>query len=214
MNDLILAEYNGIQCQFNENGWFNATEVAERFGKRPAHWLELESTVEYVGHICDVLNIGKSDIIKTRRGKSGGTWLHPKLAVHFARWLDSRFAVWCDNQIDQLLRGSHSRQDWFRLRHEAASSFKVMNSILDHTRNSQGKKTASYHYMNEARMINQVLTGEYKSLDRSGLNGDELTLLASLEVKNASLIGTGAEYKQRKQALQKYAQEITAKLLT
>lgn len=30
--------------------------------------------------------------------------MHPKLAVHFARWLDVRFAVWCDMQIDKLLK--------------------------------------------------------------------------------------------------------------
>jgi hypothetical protein len=30
---------------------------------------------------------------------------HPKLAVVFARWLDVQFSVWCDLQIDKLLRG-------------------------------------------------------------------------------------------------------------
>ena len=35
-----------------------------------------------------------------------GTWLHPKLAVDFARWLDPKFAVWCDEQIEQILSGS------------------------------------------------------------------------------------------------------------
>ena len=34
-----------------------------------------------------------------------GTWGHPKLAVFFARWLDVKFAVWCDMIIDDLLRG-------------------------------------------------------------------------------------------------------------
>jgi hypothetical protein len=41
----------------------------------------------------------------TQRGFNGGTWAHPKLAVFFARWLDVRFAVWCDMQIDKRLRG-------------------------------------------------------------------------------------------------------------
>ena len=29
--------------------------------------------------------------------------MHPKLAVSFARWLDARFAVWCDLQIEKIL---------------------------------------------------------------------------------------------------------------
>jgi KilA-N domain len=34
----------------------------------------------------------------------GGTWLHPKLAIDFARWLSPDFAVWCDLQIEKILR--------------------------------------------------------------------------------------------------------------
>lgn len=43
---------------------------------------------------------------KTDTRKSGigqGTWLHPKLAVSFSQWLDTDFAVWCDEQIDAIL---------------------------------------------------------------------------------------------------------------
>ena len=40
--------------------------------------------------------------LKTKRGQGGGTWLHPKLAVRFAQWLDPKFAVWCDMQINSL----------------------------------------------------------------------------------------------------------------
>lgn len=49
----------------------------------------------------------KTGFVRARAGNpetGGGTWLHPKLAVVFARWLDVDFAVWCDEQIDTLLR--------------------------------------------------------------------------------------------------------------
>lgn len=52
----------------------------------------------------------KTGFVKTHAGSpanGGGTWLHSKLAVVFARWLDVHFAVWCDQQIDALLRGMH-----------------------------------------------------------------------------------------------------------
>ncbi|MDT4846743.1 hypothetical protein FQZ97_807770 [compost metagenome] len=32
-------------------------------------------------------------LVKTERGRHGGTWLHPKLGVFFVRWLDVRGAV-------------------------------------------------------------------------------------------------------------------------
>jgi len=37
---------------------------------------------------------------------SVGTWAHPKLAGFFARWLDVRFAVWCDSVIEDILKGA------------------------------------------------------------------------------------------------------------
>lgn len=44
-------------------------------------------------------------LVEASRGSGGGSWAHPKLAVFFARWLDDRFAVWCDMQIDDILHG-------------------------------------------------------------------------------------------------------------
>ena len=48
-------------------------------------------------------------VIVKHGGNNRGTWLHPKLAIHFARWLDPKFAVWCDEQIEQLLSGSQPK---------------------------------------------------------------------------------------------------------
>lgn len=46
-------------------------------------------------------------LVRTKRGSpenGGGTWMHPKLGVVFARWLSSDFAVWCDSQIEEIIR--------------------------------------------------------------------------------------------------------------
>lgn len=154
--------------------------------------------------------VKKSGLVKTRSGApgtGGGTWLHPKLAVPFARWLDVRFAVWCDLQIDRLIQRQHPHFDWKRLRHEAASSFKVMQDILTAVRTEQGKPTAAHHYINEARLVNWALAGEFAKLDREALPTHELDLLAKLELKNATLIGRGVVYADRKKILESTALE-------
>lgn len=49
----------------------------------------------------------ETGLVKTKSGSpenGGGTWLHPKLAIVFARWLSVEFAVWCDLTIDSLMR--------------------------------------------------------------------------------------------------------------
>lgn len=76
--------------------------------------------------------VKRTGLISTKAGSptnNGGTWMHPKLGVAFARWLDVRFAVWCDTQIETIIHGEPERNDWQRLRHEAASSYKVMSDV-------------------------------------------------------------------------------------
>lgn len=46
-----------------------------------------------------------AEYLTASRGRYGGTWAHPKLAVFFARWLDVRFAVWCDAVIEDIIKG-------------------------------------------------------------------------------------------------------------
>lgn len=119
-NNVIPFHYQGQAVRFNGDGWINATDVAKRFGKRPAHWLELPSTKSYMNalrkHLGAGFDVGKSDfkLVESSkvRGKAG-TWLHPKLAVAFARWLDDDFAVWCDLHIDALLRGELDEKQQF-----------------------------------------------------------------------------------------------------
>lgn len=47
-----------------------------------------------------------TEFVEKKRGRTGGTWAHPKLAVFFARWLDVRFAVACDAMIEDILTGA------------------------------------------------------------------------------------------------------------
>lgn len=57
-------------------------------------------------YIASLEKCGKfPQLVETARGYHGGSWAHPKLAVFFARWLDTDFAVWCDTVIDDILRG-------------------------------------------------------------------------------------------------------------
>ena len=212
-SNIISIDYNGLAVRFNELGWFNATEAAARFGKRPNDWLNLESTKEYLAALDDVPNTRNPGIYTlTRRGKNGGTWMSPDLAVPFARWLDVRFAIWCDRQIREILSGSHPHYDWKRARSEAASSFKVMNAVLQLRRQDKGKTTAFYHYSNEASLVNWALTGERKKLDRDSLTESDLELLAQLEERNAVLIGCGLDHKERKPILERFAADQRPRL--
>ncbi len=204
---LVSLSYQGLTVAFNEDGWFNATSAAAHYGKRPVDWLALDSTQEYIGALLRHMGISeKSSLIRARR--NSGTWFHPRLAVAFARWLNVDFAVWCDVQIEALIKQQHPHFDWKRQRHESAASFKVMNDALKLVREEQGKVTASHHYINEARLINGVLTGQFSAMDRDRLSESDLSLLAHLEVRNSVLIGRGLDYTARKLILRQAALDL------
>jgi len=199
----IVKQYEGAEITFNEDGWFSATIVAEKFGRDPHEFLRLDSTKEYVEALKR--KYGEIPYFKTKRGAAGGTWLHPKLGVKFARWCDTDFEVWADDQIDAILRGTI---DVKRVRHEAAATYKIVSATLQLTRADAGKTTASHHYSNEARLINWVITGEFKSVNRDELSYNELDFLAKIEARDVVLIARGYSYDQRKAALLAYADDL------
>ncbi|MEQ1070322.1 KilA-N domain-containing protein [Acinetobacter lwoffii] len=208
MKGLITSQYDGQELSFNEQGWFNATQAASKFNKSVHEWVRLPDTQKYLDAL--IRKYGKIPYLKTKRGNNGGTWLHPKLAVRFAQWLDIDFALWCDEQIDHLLRGSHPIFDKRRLRHQAAATYKAVSAVLQLSRQQQGKETKPHHYMNEARLINWAITGQFTGLDRDALSYDELDLLAELEAQDLILIGSQCTYEQRKTALNLFAQNFRA----
>lgn len=124
MNNVVPFNYQGQPVRFDSEGWLHATKIAERFGKRLDRWMENADTLNYIQALDEVLTGTESKILdprnsgyvktsKARADRGGGTWLHPKLAVAFARWCDAKFSVWCDLHIDALLRGELNEKQQF-----------------------------------------------------------------------------------------------------
>lgn len=108
---LITKTYNGTHVlTFREDGYFNMTQAAKVFGKTLENFVRLPSTREYCEALSNTLEITGLELIQVIPGNryvaDRGTWAHPKLAIFFARWLDTKFAVWCDMVIDDILGGN------------------------------------------------------------------------------------------------------------
>lgn len=203
MAAIIKCTYQDHSISYNDAGWFNATEAAAKFGKAPYEWQRLPETAAYIAALES--RYGKIPYVKTskaRADRGGGTWLHPKLAVAFSRWLDPDFAVWCDEQIDNIVRG---KDDWKKSRHLTSVSYQVLSTMLQTVREQDGKKTLPHHYANEARLVNWALTGEFLPIDRTTLSKSDLDLLGHLEVKDTTMIARGIPYERRKVTLKQCA---------
>ena len=213
---IIPFDYQGQAVAFNAEGWINATEAAARFGKRPVDWLRLSETRDYLEAMASALGLeGKVSqnhfgLTRTSRGgKAPGTWLHPKLAVRFAQWLDTRFAIWCDLQIDSLLRGES--KPWASARREAAIGYRAVCDAVALNCEAQGKTPQRHHFINEARLINEVITGTFAGRNRDQLSAHELEVITLAELRDTVLIGQGMPYAERKGNLLGYVRGLLGK---
>lgn len=214
--NLITPIYqDGTPISFNKDGWINATDIADKYGKHLYHWLDNKDTQHYMEALAQSLNTRNSvglesvrdGLVVTKKGRyGGGTWLHPSLAIAFARWLSPELAVWMDQQLLSILSG-----EWERQRRLTATFHKEMCEELEITRREMdGKNTKSYHYSNEARMLNRILTqGQADSLNRQSLTVEANKALERLERKNGFMIARGWAYQARKVRLEGlYAKEF------
>ena len=108
--DNQVFQYNGspITFQIGKATMVNATQMAKPFGKRPAKWLELPSTKDFLSSLCEVRKSDITHLVTTAKGNSSsfqqGTWFHEDVALEFARWLSPQFAIWCNDRIKELMR--------------------------------------------------------------------------------------------------------------
>lgn len=125
MGNIQLFQYNDTPMEFeviDGQVFANATIMCQAFGKIPSAFLRLESTKRYIEaleksefekHILvhdeeKVMCVNSISLVETRRGNSSdfaqGTWIHEKLILKLAQWLDVNFEIWCDEKIAELLR--------------------------------------------------------------------------------------------------------------
>lgn len=188
MSNIITADYNGTQVFFQDDAYLNATAIAKHFNKSPRRWLELPTTIEYIDLLSKKLNVGKSDILKTTRGVNGGTWLHRRLAVPFARWLNVEFAIWCDEQIEQILIGRNQQQN---------VSFPKTDTITpEEQRMIQNAVTATHQRTGMSygeiwsRVKNKFGVAKYEQIKRSD-HHSAMIYIASMPIVNQPLLING-----------------------
>lgn len=109
MNQLIIKDYMGSNIEFKVvegHVYANATSMCKAFEKQPSDWLKIKSTQEYIDELnrSEDFPNGLVKVVQGGKANEQGTWIHEKLILDLARWLNVKFRVWCDEQIATLLR--------------------------------------------------------------------------------------------------------------
>lgn len=111
-NAIITKTYNdNTVLLFREDGYFNMTKAAKAFGKELKHFWTRPDTIAM---LQDMAGSNSADSAQLKAQFTditvgryhGGTWAHPELAVEFARWLDVKFARWCNAVIKDIMTGA------------------------------------------------------------------------------------------------------------
>jgi hypothetical protein len=76
------------------DGYVDATAMAKANGKEWAHYFRTDRATTYLKALSRNCEIAVTDLYIAKQGE--GTWIHPRLAVDFARWISAEFAVWMD----------------------------------------------------------------------------------------------------------------------
>jgi len=78
------------------DGYVNATAMCKANGKQWSKYRESDRCQTYLDALAETSEIRMFDLIESRQGQGGGTWVHPQVAVDLARWISAPFAVWMD----------------------------------------------------------------------------------------------------------------------
>jgi len=96
--DLI---FNGVQIH-DKSDRLSLTDMWKAAGepanKNPHEWTRSTEAKNFIDFLSVSLNTENSRIIKTQKGKGGGTFAHWQIALAYAKYLSPEFHMWC-NQV-------------------------------------------------------------------------------------------------------------------
>lgn len=207
----MLRNFEGAKIpQRTSDKFFNATEMIKYYNnltgskKVFAEFLSNNNTNEFIEALRqEILNVGDSlhlQVIESKRGKNGATWMHPYLFVKFCFWLSPQFEVkvikWVyDNLID--------------FRHDAGDFYKEMCKAISETYHDwYGKNPDPLIFIKEAHFLNYLCFGTQKGKQRNEATEKQLLLMNRLQKLNISLIysKTGKDIRYKK--LSEFAEMI------
>lgn len=198
-NMVVPFDFDGVNIRTftrDDQPWFVVADIAQALDYRDAaDATRLLDSDEKGTHILRTLGGNQKVSVCNESGMYHLVLSSRKPeAKQFRKWVTSEV-------LPAIRRDGRYQADRYAKRHAIASTSKVLAGILQEVRTAIGKATNDYHYMNEHKLINSLLTGEYKGMDRESMTLHEMDFLAHFEIRNTILIGQGMDYATRKAIL-------------
>ena len=102
----LIKSWNDRAIRIRSDRYVSLTDMAQAANKLFGGWNRLDSTKSYLETLSRSMQKSIDVLVQvqtTGRNEDRGTWGHPKVAIRFAQWCSDEFAVWVDEQIDELM---------------------------------------------------------------------------------------------------------------
>lgn len=94
---LVVRTWNDTPIsRRTRDGYVNATAMCKANGKRWSDYRESDRCQRYLDALSELTEIPVVSLYQSIEGRSGGTFIHPQVAIDLARWISAPFAVWMD----------------------------------------------------------------------------------------------------------------------
>ena len=155
----VFQEIDIFFEQIDNSVYLNATQTAKAFkttkgnSKDVSEWLSSKQTKEYLLEMSKIVTPEKfgslTITVNTGAVKERGTWIHQKLVIFFARWLSPKFAVWCDLQIEDILKSQNSKPVQTSENFDVKSYIQKNKELIDLIKLITSENAITLHYLNE-----------------------------------------------------------------
>ncbi len=223
MKNLTFQGYQLSLVNHTDEIWFRSAQIGEALGyqngQKKIHDLYTRNADEFTSQMTAVIKLPDLHPQFGDTGQLRDTRIFSLRGAHLLAMLArtqkaKEFRKWVLDLLDNY-RDNTSKEERARLRHESAAGYKLLSHSLQQSRLELGKPTAKHNYMNEAKLLNSFIAGQFKGVNRDSLSKSQLDLLSKLQLQDAFLLARGVtDYHERKQALTQYYQELNTPKLT
>ncbi|MDJ0554336.1 MAG: KilA-N domain-containing protein [Microcoleaceae cyanobacterium MO_207.B10] len=103
----IIQIFEGQEIAISSDGMWNATQMCKKFNRKVNDFFRLQQTNRYLKSLKKIHEFSDDDLVKTVKGGNNqneqGTWVHRKVALKLAAWLNTDFEAWVYDVIEKLL---------------------------------------------------------------------------------------------------------------
>ncbi|MCK5666669.1 MAG: KilA-N domain-containing protein [Thiotrichaceae bacterium] len=174
----LIKNFNGINGLVNTTSRCKIELVDFKQEKRLDVYLKTQQTKEFFEELAKSEGCLVSDLIISKRGKNGGTWVHPLIFVDICMWLSQAFKVAALKMVyDNLLS----------LRDQSGDEYKTLCSALD----KAGIAKERFDYVKVAKTISKHVLGTSKNGCWDDANEVQLDKRKSIETFLSKAIDEG-----------------------